>query len=150
MRKISVIGIILVLVMTTLVAGTAGAKSTPGFGDGAEAPVAFNILFDGYCDGFSGAFDGATGLFVGTYTSSCATCPMTDRLAGSYATIYSQGKALTVAFETVGGNPPFIWTVIRANHTWTHYLFDGSVMNTGTWSLCPNAPVPGALPSTTR
>lgn len=154
MRKVGLIGIVLVLALTAVVAGTAGAKSTPEFSP--DAPYTLNMIFDGYCDGMSGTFDPATGLFVGTYTSSCATCPFTDRLAGTIGKVYGagQGNALTTSWETIQGiSPVWFWTLVRfTGRTWTHYNFDGTVFNSGTWHKCPPAggPESGTLPSTAR
>jgi hypothetical protein len=155
MKKLGVIGIVIVLALTAVVAGTAGAKSTPEIGDVPEA-YNLNLIFDGYCDGMSGPFDPATGLFAGTYTSTCATCPFTDQVGGTIAKVYGagQGNALTVSFASVQGTyPVWFWTVIRFSpKTWTHYYFDGTVMNSGTWTKCPppGEVVPGTRPSTAR
>jgi hypothetical protein len=153
MKKLGVIGIVIVLALTAIVAGTAGAKSTPEASP--DAPMAINMIFDGYCDGISGTFDPVASVFVGTYTSTCSTCPEADRISGSFGKVFIPPAqyTLSLAFETQGGGAPFFWTAIRYQpRTWTHYWFDGTVLNSGTWSPCPPAGevVPGTRPSSAR
>jgi hypothetical protein len=105
-----------------------------------------DAIFDGYCDGFSFNYNTATGLAVGAYTSSCATCPYPDALSGAIGKVYSQGNAAVLSWSGPSGID-FIFTVIQTNGNWTHYGYDGTVFNQGTWSPCPAASG-GALPST--
>jgi hypothetical protein len=153
MKKLGVIGIVIVLALTAIVAGTAGAKSTPEASP--DAPMSLNMIFDGYCDGISGTLDPVASVFVGTYTSTCSTCPGTDRLSGNFGKVFIPPAqyTITMAWETLYGGGPYLWTAIRYQpRTWTHYNFDGTVFASGTWSPCPppGEVVPGTRPSTAR
>lgn len=135
-RRVFLLAIVVVLALATTVAA---AKSEPAFGTGINKTGTIDLLFDGYCDGVSFGYDTGTGLLNnGYYQSSCATCPSPDRMGGTVGIITGgQGVGATMGWETLfGGAPVSIFTVIRADHTWTHYDWSGSVMNSGTWTAC--------------
>lgn len=95
-----------------------------------------NIKYDGFCDGANLTYDMFSGLASGVRTgcSGATSGPM----LGTVANVFSQGPALTMGYDTseIGGAQGIV-TVIRADHTWTHYSNTGggiSVANSGTWS----------------
>ncbi len=125
-------------------AGTAGA-----FDMRADGLLGYDLIFDGFCDGVSGTIDTVSGLSVGTYTSSCATCPFTDRMGGHAGQIQANGPAVSLSWET---GPTNLHTLIRQNGTWTHYNYDGTVLIEGTWTSCAalKGSEAGTQPSTLR
>ena len=106
---------------------------------GTSQAAAQNITYDGFCDGAALNYDLFTGLASGTMTG-CLSGPM----MGSVALVFGQGAALTMGYDTTASGAGFL-TIIRADHTWTHYSNTGGgivVANSGTWSpgvLAPNA-----------
>lgn len=101
-----------------------------------------DLVFDGYCDGLHVVSNTTTGLVTGTRTG-CASEPV----GGVVGTVLGkkQGGAEIVQYAT------FDFTaVIRDDKTWTYYNADGSVFNSGTWSLgvAVAAPAAGAASST--
>jgi hypothetical protein len=107
----------------------------------AAPAVAQDISFDGYCDGLHvnipSAGLGTTGTLDGTETgcySSGAFGTASPNKLGRFGV--TKGNEY-VQYEDAVGHP---WlTVIKKNHTWTHYILDGlghlAVLNSGTWSL---------------
>jgi len=96
-----------------------------------QAAAVQNITYDTYCDGASLSYDMFTGLASGTETG-CYSGPM----MGTVASIFSQGPALTMGYDATATLAGYV-TVIRADHTWSHYQNTGagiSVLNSGTWS----------------
>lgn len=90
-----------------------------------------NIVYDGYCDGASLSYDMFTGLASGSETGCYS-----GNMAGTVANIFSQGPAITMGYDTTA-TLAGVTTVIRADHTWTHYVNNGAgitVLNSGTWS----------------
>ena len=144
MKRIRVFLGVLVLALLVVPLGWAGPND-----NGINAGT-WDLIFDGYCDGLNINYAGATGIATGTYSSSCASCPMTDRMAGTAGYVASQGGAITLSYETVDGNcPVWLYTVVRKDHTWTHYGFDGAAFNSGTWSFCTKAKAPAGAPAST-
>jgi hypothetical protein len=101
--------------------GQVAASSTP--------LVAFDLHFDGYCDG----------LHLNYPSLGIGTAPTVD---GDQTGCVSGGvfgeKTSGGFYLTVPGFSTF--TVIKLNHTWTHYALSGNlifVLNSGTWSPGP-------------
>ncbi len=93
-----------------------------------------NIVYDGYCDGASLTYDMFTGLASGSQTG--ASCGISGPMLGTVANVFAQGPALTMSYDTTASFSGMV-TVIRADHTWTHYQNTGAgmtVVNSGTWS----------------
>ena len=124
MNKLNTIFLIAFFILTFGVSSAYSADT--------ELVANFDIIFDGFCDGANFTVDTNTGLAVGVYASSCATCPFTEQMAGTVGSIFSQGKAVSLSWNPGIG----VYTVIRQNGTWTHYNYDGTVFNSGTWSHC--------------
>jgi hypothetical protein len=144
MKRVRVFAGVLVLALLVVPIGWAGANDS-----GINAGT-WDLIFDGFCDGLNINYAGATGIATGMYSSSCSSCPETDRLAGTAGFVASQGGAITLAFETIGGtSPAWIYTVVRKDHTWTHYNWDGSVFVSGTWSFCTEGKAPEGAPHST-
>lgn len=119
---------------------------------GEEPAIHYEIIFDGYCDGVALDVSPANGLVTGVYASVCASCPFTNLMAGSAGDLLGPlGLTANLGWDTFGDAGEInLFTRIYANGTWEHYNFDGSVFNSGTWSLCPAGVVdtPNAVPST--
>jgi hypothetical protein len=130
MKRLALIGTVVMVVTLLGVAGFAGAK-----GDSVDAlpEGTFGFIYDGFCDGMTLTFNTGTGITSGTYASSCCTCPMTEDVGGAVGVVFSQGVAFSLSWNPGLG----IWTVLRTNRTWTHYYYDGTMMNQGTWTPCP-------------
>jgi len=95
-----------------------------------------NLMYDGFCDGANLTYDIFTGLASGTQTGCTGT--ITGPMLGTVAQVFGQGAALTMGYDSTASfaSSGFV-TVIRADHTWTHYQNTGagiSVYNSGTWS----------------
>lgn len=103
---------------------------------------AFEISYDGFCDGLMLNIDPATGLVDGNQ-AGCTVGP----ILGTRGRTLTQGPTVTIGYDAssdFGGLG--IITVIRADGTWTHYMNDGSgisVVNSGTWSMGPAAVAEG-------
>ena len=141
MKKSLVLGTILLIVMVLSVTSIAGAKSaaTPSKGLFTNSAT-MDVKFDGFCDGVTFTLNPTNGVASGKWMSACWTCdpgePFNDNGAGTLSVIRNQGLGLTVAWQTIDQTPTFLWTVIRADHTWAHYHFDGTEANYGTWTEC--------------
>ncbi len=122
-RFLTLLGLLLA-VTVTLVATSAGAADPLATGN-----VSFK--FDGYCDGMSVTL-GTNGIVTGEWNSSCAMCNQYVAVGGTGGLALTQGKLLTLANNGL----TYLYTVVRADHTWTHYAFDGTVFNQGTWTEC--------------
>lgn len=114
--------------------------------DGDATPLVIDIVYDGYCDGAHLSFDFATGLADGNQTG----CHVGNML-GVLSSVSSQGPALCMSYG-VGADfyANALYTVIRADGTWTHYANDGGgiyVINQGTWSFGVAADANAGLPS---
>jgi hypothetical protein len=109
-------------------AGFALAAMVMGFAVSAQGGT-INIVFDTFCDGVSATWtdDGVT---FGTETG-CLSGPV----VGTRGSVTNQGHAFSLALNHI---PNAIY-VIRADHTWTIYLSDGSELQSGTWSNAPAA-----------
>lgn len=84
--------------------------------------------YDGYCDGAT--LNILSGKVTGDYTSPCASCPQPYTLKGI------TGKQNGVAAAGFKYTPDMgLITVVRADHTWTHYS-GGTIFNSGTWTQC--------------
>jgi len=95
-----------------------------------------NIMYDGFCDGVNITYDMFTGLATGVQTG-CAGA-VTGPMLGTVARVFNQGVALTMGYDSTAtyASSGFV-TVIRADHTWTHYQNSGAgitIFNSGTWS----------------
>lgn len=137
MKKLTPVGVVLTIAMLLVLPGSVGAKDELAEGI-PMAAGASGFMFAGYCDGATLSFDAATGITTGVYGSRCATCPFSDAMGGTIGIVLGgQGVAFPMAYETVNdGLPPWYYSVIRVNRTWTHYYSDGSVLNQGTWTPC--------------
>lgn len=110
---------------------------------GTSKAAGVNLVYDGYCDGASVNYDIFTGMADGVMTG-CYSGPM----MGSVAQIFGQGPGLTMGYDTSATGAGIV-TVIRADHTWTHYNNTGggiAVVNSGTWS--PGVAAPAAAGGT--
>jgi hypothetical protein len=147
MKTLRLFSVVLVILLLLSLAGFAGAQDT------SPATVrTWDISFDGYCDGLNVTFDNATGIAYGSTAATCASCPGTDPVAGTAGHIAGQGQGLTLSYQSYfGAYPMWFYSVIRKDHTWTLYNFDGTVFNSGTWSFCPGTKAPeGARPAGSR
>ena len=107
-------------------AGFALAAMVMGFAVSAQAGT-FNIVFDTFCDGVSATYT-TDGVTFGTETG-CLSGPV----VGTRGSVKNQGHAYSLALNHVANG---IY-VIRADHTWSIYLSDGSELQSGTWSAAP-------------
>ena len=101
---------------------------------GAARAASQNIVYDGYCDGANLTYDIFTGLASGVQTGCAGT--INGNMLGTVANVFGQGPSLTMGYDTAASFNGMI-TVIRADHTWTHYNNTGAgitVVNSGTWS----------------
>jgi len=97
-----------------------------------------NIMYDGFCDGASLTYD----IFTGTASGARTGCTggVSGPMLGTVAQVFSQGAALTMGYDSseIGGaHAAGLVTVVRADHTWTHYQNTGAgitVFNSGTWT----------------
>ncbi len=108
-----------------------------------------NIMYDGFCDGVNLTYDMFTGLASGTQTGCGGS--ISGPMMGTVADVFGQGPAVTMGYDSTASYAGSFITVIRADHTWTHYQNTGggiTVFNSGTWSpgtaVRPNA---GGRPS---
>jgi len=96
-----------------------------------------NIVFDGFCDGVDVSF-GANGVAFGTETG-CVNGPV----VGTKGSVRGQGGHEYSLNLNHVANAIY---VIRADHTWSIYLSDGSDLQDGTWSAAngtrPDANLP--------
>lgn len=120
---------------------SASAASADIVDDFAEVTgMTVQYVYDGYCDGAT--LNILSGKVTGVWNSPCATCPFTETLNGRTG---RDGGVAAAGFkytpDTYG-----IWTIVRADHTWTHYYNSGGVANQGTWTACPAANVAADAP----
>ena len=118
-------------------AGFALAAMVMGFAVSAQAGT-LNIVYDGFCDGVNVTY-AANGVTFGTETG-CVSGPV----VGTRGSVRNQGHAITLAENHL---PDTIY-VIRADHTWSIYLPDGSELQSGTWSRAAAGVTGGGLRAT--
>lgn len=126
MKKALLGGLVLALALVFGQAGTSRAASV-------------NIVYDGYCDGANLNYDIFTGLASGVQTGPSCSPVVSGPMLGTVADIFAQGPALTMGYDPTATFSSYGFvTVIRADHTWTHYQNSGggiTVANSGTWSF---------------
>ena len=148
MKRKIILGVVLMMALVLSATGLAGAKSTfaPAQDMFPNAGGTMAINFDGYCDGNTVTLNPANGVVTAQWTNACVSCPFPDVVgAGTLGTIRKQGTGVTVGWNKwpEDGQIGF-FTVLRADHTWTLYYFNGSVLNAGTWSECTLLTAQGA------
>lgn len=141
-----------ILLLSGLILGVSLAQAG-AIGEDTEAILHFEIMYDGFCDGVALDVNTSTGMATGEYGSICATCPFTNLMAGTVGDIFGpEGLTATLGWDDEGTAGVLnIFTRLNANGTWTHYSWDGSIFNSGTWSPCPDAGImvpENAVPST--
>jgi hypothetical protein len=131
MKRIIILAILALFIVS---ANSAYAMKTEDL----ENVLGLNVeyIYDGYCDGATLGI--LSGKVTGVYTSSCASCPMSNSLNGL---VGKQGGKIAAGFKYT---PELsIVTVVKADHTWIHYNKDGTIFNQGTWTQC--APAAGQV-----
>ena len=105
---------------------------------GAASAASIDIVYDGYCDGARINYNVATGEADGWQTGSCVDIGTGNYMVGAVASVFGQGAGVTMGYDDTALYGTYgLFTVIRADGTWTHYANDGSgiiVINSGTWS----------------
>lgn len=139
MKKI----LLVVAVFAMLMAPAVSADSiVSDFGNANTFKLSYT--YDGFCDGATLSI--TNGIVTGTYSSPCASCPFTNTLSGKTG---KQNGVLAAGFTY---SPPLAnvkFTVVRADHTWTHYDYNNNIFNQGTWTQCTvPLQVAANLPST--
>jgi hypothetical protein len=141
-----------VMLLTALTLGLSTAQAGT-IDEDTNAILHFEIMYDTYCDGVALDVNTADGIATGVYGSVCATCPFTNLMGGTVGDILGPlGLTANLGWDDIGTAGVLnLFTRLNANGTWTHYYFDGTVMNSGTWSPCPKGHVSApdnAVPST--
>jgi len=93
---------------------------------------AIDVTFNGYSDGVYLDIDRETGLVNGFLTGS-----VEGDIMGFLGGVENQGTSMILTY-TGGSLYEGLTTVLRADHTWSHYFHDGTQMlelNTGDWSV---------------
>jgi hypothetical protein len=108
---------------------------------------AFDIKFDGFCDGMNLNLD--LPRLWGVQTGSCIPSP--QAIIGDIAGVPGEGKVLAVS-TTFASTPGNIYTYyIRLDNTFTNYVTNGTgppvKINDGTWSIGAPAAAAAGLPS---
>ncbi|MCA6217915.1 hypothetical protein KGA65_15380 [Ideonella sp. B7] len=93
----------------------------------------FAATFDGYCDGISVTI--SNGVAYGTETG-CVTGPA----VGTRGSVKKQGKAFTLSLAHL---PNTIYVLNTENQTWAIYQPDGSMLQSGTYTV--GAPLAAGL-----
>lgn len=92
------------------------------------------IQFDGYCDGLAVTTNSATGLISGNRTGC-----ISGLAHGSFGSVAALGGGRGATLRDVNGTEfaslDFITVLNAANNTWAYYFADGSVLNSGTFTL---------------
>ncbi len=154
MKRAILIGMVAALLALTL-AGAAGARGPSASGGDLDSIRTLELSFDGYCDGVTLTWDTITNIGVGVWTSRCASCPYQDVFLDKHGRTISYGvliKGFTLASQTNYGSAPYFWSgiILGPGRTWTHYNFDGTVLNSGTWTPCGTQVHGGTTPSGSR
>ena len=133
MKKILVVAMLAALIAPVVSASDFG-NINPGNSFGTNA-LTVAYTYDGYCDGAT--LNIANGKVTGVYSSPCASCPFTNTLNG----ITGKQNGVAAAGFKYTPDDYSIFTVVRADHTWTHYYEapPHNVMNSGTWTECTAA-----------
>jgi hypothetical protein len=150
MKKLALFGSVVMIALVLGVAGFAGARADSNGLDAIAPDGTLGLVFDGYCDGVTINFDAATGVATGVWNSACATCPYDDVVGGYVAyNLAEPAWGFPLASETNYGAPAFFYTAISAARTWELRYFDGTLLNSGTWTPCIEGPVvpEGAVPA---
>lgn len=113
--------------------------AVPAFAAPTSPTGTTTIMFDGFCDGFTMNLPSAGVGTAGTLDGTQAGCE-SNPIFGTAGKPYDVSSGTEyVTLQTYG-----IFTVIRANQTWTHYVLSGSLITeliSGTWSFAaPGAP----------
>ncbi len=98
----------------------------------AQASSTFTATFDGYCDGVSLTI--VNGVAYGTETGCVSGVAV-----GTKGSVKKQGKAYTLSLRHA---PKTIYVVDIETPTWTIYAADGSVVQSGTYTV-GEVPAPG-------
>ncbi len=103
---------------------------------GTSQAASQNIMYDGFCDGANLTYNVFNGSASGVQTGCSGT--VSGPMVGAVANVFSQGPALTMGYDsTATFAASGLFTIIRADHTWTHYANGGGgivIINSGTWS----------------
>jgi hypothetical protein len=134
-RALVAVGAAVVLPVALLPAGAASAGES-------SATATETIMFDGFCDGMTidvpSTGLGTAGTLDGTL-AGCETGPILGSAAPKKGTY-----GVEVGREFISIPQYTLFSVIRNDHTFTHYAINGDVISeliTGTWSLAtPGAP----------
>lgn len=101
----------------------------------------FTAHFDGYCDGISVTI--SNGVAYGTETG-CESGPV----IGTRGSVKKQGKAFTLSLDHL---PNTIYVLNTESQTWAIYQPDGSMLQSGTYTVgAPLAAGLAALPALSR
>jgi hypothetical protein len=142
-----------ILAFAAFAFGLSGAQAGQ-VGEDTNAILHYEMMYTGYCDGFTLDVNTADGLAYGYQSSPCSTCPFTNLIGGTTSNVLGPlGITTTIGYDPSGDSGyQIIWTRLNANGTWAHYYFDGSVLNSGTMTPCSLGAVApeNAGPSFTR
>lgn len=94
-------------------------------GTASAQAATFNASFDGFCDGVSITI--SNGVAYGTETG-CVGGPA----VGTKGSVKKQGKAYTLSLDHL---PNTIYVLDIETPTWTIYTADGSVLQSGTYTV---------------
>jgi hypothetical protein len=114
--------------------GTASSFARPATVTESSVPAnTFDIMFDGYCDGFELNSPSAGLGYQGTVDGNRIGCAA-DGLMGASTRLHSDG-AIAVGYYADGTT--WIETVVMLSGTWIHFSVSGDliyILNSGTWS----------------
>ena len=115
----------LTIVLAILLVLSFGSIAEAGKLLGAKRTV--DIALDGYCDGMHLVINLNTGVVTGNQTGC-----MSDLVWGTVGALFgAKQKGICVSAQT----DAWSWhMVIRDNGTWTYYMEDGTVYNSGTYT----------------
>ena len=136
MKNYKIIGL-MVLACCLLVA--AGAQAGPLFGSARNVDIAL----DGFCDGVHMTINYNTGVVVAVRTGC-----LSDLMVGSVGAL--NGKKYAGGAVTLMDPTHSLYMVIKDTPAvWAYYSLDGSIFNSGTYSVgAPAVAKAGAGPST--